>query len=88
VRALASTAATPVWLVLMLATGLSWWLGAEHEAGRAASGVVMAIAFTKVGFIGMYFQELRHAPLALRLLFCTWCVVVCGAVLGIFLVGR
>jgi hypothetical protein len=74
--------------VLMLATGLSWWLGGEHEAGRAASVAVMAVAFTKVGFIGMYFQELRYAPLALRLLFGAWCVVICVAVLGIYLVGR
>lgn len=85
---LARTAVTPVWLLLMAATGLSLWLGADHGLGARtlATVVVIAVAFVKVRFIGMYFMELRHAPLALRLAFHAWCAVGCLAVVGIYLV--
>jgi hypothetical protein len=89
IRPLLRQPATPVWLGLVLVTCLSWWVG---TGGRSASHtvatiVVMVVAFTKVRFVGMYFMELRGAPLALRLLFQGWCVVVCCVVLGLYLAG-
>lgn len=83
--------ASVVWLVLVSATAVSWSLGVDHsfaDGGRTeASVAILAIAFVKVRFIGLYFMELRHAPQVLRGLFEAYCVVVCALVLGFFLLA-
>lgn len=62
-----------VWAVLVAATLASWSLG-------GGNAVVVAVAFVKVRLVGLYFMELRTAPLPLRGLFEGW-VLVTGAVL-------
>jgi len=79
---------TLVWLGLVCVTGVSWWLGTDHSAAhKLATIVVLGVAFTKVRFVGMYFMELRGAPLPLKLIFQGWCVVVCTTLLIMYLVG-
>jgi hypothetical protein len=89
IRSLLRQPATPVWLGLVLITCVSWWLGTGHGTSnhKIAAVVLMVVAFTKVRFVGMYFMELRAAPLALKLIFQCWCVVVCSVVLGLYLAG-
>ncbi|MGY4103750.1 cytochrome C oxidase subunit IV family protein [Nocardia sp. R16R-3T] len=87
---IARTRVTLVWLVLVSATVLSWWLGTEggHRAGGShalASVVIFLVAFVKVRFVGLYFMELRNAPLALRGLFEAYCLVACAVLVGMFL---
>ena len=77
------TAATPVWLALMALTALSLAVGGAH----GTTVLVLAVAFVKVRFIGMYFMELRHAPLALRLLFDGWVVVVWAGLIVLYQTG-
>ena len=88
--ALARTVVTPVWLLLVVATVISWMLGANYGPGNheAATVTVMVVSFVKVRFVGLYFMELRHAPLPLRLGFEAYVLVVCGAVLGLYLAGE
>ena len=76
-----------VWAALVGATALSWWLGAEHGVrdARLASLLVLLVAFAKVLAVGMYFMELRRAPLPLKLLFGGWCVVAYSALAGMYL---
>lgn len=84
------TVVVPVWVLLTVATVASWLLGADHstESNReVATTVIMTTAFAKTWFVGMYFMELRHAPLALRLLFNAWVVVGCVAVVAIYLLA-
>ena len=81
---------TPVWLLLMLATGLSWEFG--HGLGfgshySLATIAIVLIAFIKVRFIFLDFMELRTAPLWLRLLFEVWTVLVCGALIALYWSG-
>jgi hypothetical protein len=85
-RVLAHTAVAPVWALLVVATGLSWWLGANHGLGLD-DHTTATVAFVKVRYIGVYFMELRHAPLVLRLIFQAWCAAFCALVLGIYLVA-
>jgi heme/copper-type cytochrome/quinol oxidase subunit 4 len=91
VRSLVRTAVTPVWFFLVLATAVSWWLGADQglgaDAHEIATVLVICVAFIKVGFVGMYFMELRHAPRALRLIFQAWCTIVSVVLVLIYLVG-
>ena len=80
-----------VWLLLVAATLVSWTLGTDHALDRSgqhlASVAVLIIAFIKVRFIGLYFMELKNAPIALRLAFEIYCVGVCAMVVTMFLTG-
>jgi heme/copper-type cytochrome/quinol oxidase subunit 4 len=79
---------TLVWLGLIIATIISWIVGTDHGlAARLATSIVVLVAFVKVRFVGMYFMELREAPLPLRLIFEGYCVVVCSVVIIMYLAG-
>lgn len=78
---------TPIWLMLILATALSWQFG--HGLGfgahiHLASVAVIAIALLKVRYIFLDFMELRTAPLPLRLIFEGWILVVGGALVTLY----
>lgn len=80
---------TAVWILLMVATCTSWWLGTDHSLftsdHRIAGAAVITIAFIKVFFIGRDFMHLRDAPRALAAVFIAWVVGVCGIVISIYL---
>jgi hypothetical protein len=78
-----------VWVVLVAATLLSFWLGTDHGLGSAeARGVlILVVAFVKIRFVGRYFMELRTAPTPLRVLFEGWCLAVCLALIAFYLLG-
>jgi hypothetical protein len=80
--------ATFVWALLMAATGLSWWLGADDakNAGnmQTVTEMLMLIAFVKVRFVIHYFMEIRHAPVALRMACDVWVVAVGGSLIGLY----
>ena len=90
-RELIRTPVTPIWAGLMLATGYSWWVGADDSAGAGDASLVtvsiLIVAFAKVHFVGMHFMELRHAPAPLRLMFHGWYLVFCVAMVLIYLVA-
>jgi hypothetical protein len=86
------TRTTAVWLVLTLATLLSWSLGGHHTLGmsnsHALAGIaILLIAFVKVRFVGLYFMDLRGAPTVLRIIFETYCAVVFVALAAMFLIA-
>lgn len=81
-----------IWVLLMIATALSWWLGTGHRVAEtpgnpAAWAGLMLIAFVKVRWILMDFMELRTAPLLLRLLFEAWVVAVCATIIVNYLIA-
>jgi caa(3)-type oxidase subunit IV len=83
------TPATAAWIVLILATIVSWTLGTTHGFNNytLASVVILIIAFIKVRLVGLYFMELREAPTVLRGLFEAYCIIVCAVVVGAFLLA-
>jgi len=80
---------TAVWALLVGATLLSFWLGTDHglSSTEARSLIILVVAFVKVRFVGLYFMELRTAPVALRALFEGWCLVVCLGLIGFYLLA-
>lgn len=76
-----------VWFTLIAATLLSFWLGTDHglSSAEARTIVIMIVAFVKIRFIGLYFMELRTAPIPLRALFEGYCLVVCVVLIGFYL---
>jgi hypothetical protein len=81
------TRTTAVWFLLILATLTSWRLGTDHGLGshEAASVAIVVVAFVKVRLVGLYFMELREAPVVLRGLFEAYCLAVCTLVLAMYL---
>ena len=78
---------TLVWVALVLATIVSWWLGTDHglDDATAASVVILVIAMLKVRCVGLYFMDLRHAPTALRGVFEAYCLGLLAALVGLYL---
>ncbi|MEM7469215.1 MAG: cytochrome C oxidase subunit IV family protein [Pseudomonadota bacterium] len=76
-----------IWLLLIIATALSWLMGGEHQtplsAGQMAS-VVLLIALIKVRFVIRYFMEVREAAKSLRLATDLWVVGVAVVLLGLY----
>jgi hypothetical protein len=89
--ALIRTNATLVWLILSGLTVVSWALGTQHGLGGAnhvpASVAILVVAVFKVRLVGLYFMELRDAPVALRALFEGYCVILLGLLVGMLLLG-
>lgn len=77
-----------VWFVLIAATLLLWYLGTEHGVrnDHLATVLIMIVAFIKWRFVGLYFMELRDAPVPLRMIFEVQCATVCTVVLGVYLI--
>jgi caa(3)-type oxidase subunit IV len=84
--ALLRTRATLVWLALIVATLVSWTIGTSDGLhAELATTVVLLVAFVKARFIGLYFMELREAPLALRGIFEFYCVLVAAVLIALYL---
>lgn len=77
---------TIVWLILMAVTGLSWVLGANHGIVTKNSFIETAfliiLAFFKIRLIMLYFMEVRHGPITLRLSCEAWVFISCIGVLA------
>jgi caa(3)-type oxidase subunit IV len=69
------------WLVLLVATGITWQLGEAGAAGTLAIVAMLAIAFVKGRLVILDFMELREAPLMWRLLLEGWLILVSGLIL-------
>jgi hypothetical protein len=79
---------TLVWAVLIALTFASFLVGIEQsvDAANAAAVVIVGLALFKVRLIGIHFMDLRVAPLALRLMFEGYVLVVFVALATIDLV--
>ena len=78
------TRITATWLLLVLATLISWESARGDGSPRLATSAVLAIAFVKARCIGLEFMELRTAPLPLRLIFEAWVAIVCAGLLALY----
>lgn len=80
------SAATVVWLILVGATLLSWYLGSGAGVfGHLISSIlIIVVAIVKIRLVGMYFMELRDAPRPLRLGFDAYCLALCLVLIGLF----
>ena len=83
------TTVTWVWLLLMGATAASFWVAVDHgvTVRETATALVVTVAVAKVYLVGMYFMELRHAPLLLKGAFNAWCAGCWAAILGVYFMG-
>ena len=77
------------WVVLMVLTAASWWVGADHDAiglGRNVSMIsILVLTFAKIYVVGHSFMELREAAPWLTRTFSAWCVLLCLVLSGMYL---
>jgi caa(3)-type oxidase subunit IV len=78
------TPAVLVFIVLMIATIVSWWIGQGSGFPHTAV-IVISIAFIKCFLVGLYFMEIIHAPDFLRLALLAWCGAGLIGINGIYL---
>ena len=69
------------WLVLMVATAITWYLGEVGAAGTSAIVAMLLIAFIKGRLVILDFMELREAPRMWRVLLEGWLILVSGLIL-------
>jgi hypothetical protein len=89
VRAIIRSQAGLAWLILVALTALSSVLGTHHVLGNGAAVALVIISVTvfKVRLVGLYFMELRVAPLYLRCIFEGYCVVLFCLLTSLYLVA-
>ena len=82
-------AITLAWMVLFVATAISWYLGQDStQVTSLAAGIaILSLAFFKVRLILLYFMELRFAPQPWRGIFELWVVAVWAAVIYLYVMG-
>lgn len=74
--------ATVIFTLLVMVTGISFWLTAGHgaavlgETQKVVWTQIVFLAFLKVRWVLLDFMELRSAPIKLRLLFEVWVIGV------------
>ena len=86
-RSLRMDPAVIVWLVLVLATFLSWWLATErwHGGGDLGAVAILIVAAVKIRAVGLHFMELRDAPPLLRAMFEFYVVALLAGLVGFLL---
>lgn len=80
--------AIAAWSVLAVLTVVSWLLGTEHGFGDShvpASIVIFVVAAFKVRVVGLYFMELKSAPIPLRGVFEVYCAVLLCVLTAMYL---
>lgn len=85
-----NTALNRIWLALLLATGVTYWLGESGLSGSAGMLPVLlmfAMAAAKGLWVIYDFMELRHAPRMWRVLLVGWLAFVTGMIVLAYWIG-
>ena len=69
------------WLVLIVATAITWYLGEVGAAGTISIIAMLLIAFVKGRLVILDFMELREAPRMWRVLLEGWLILVSSLIL-------
>ncbi len=73
-----------IWLLLLLATAVTWWLGESGQVGTGSIApvlVIFAMALLKGWYVVLDFMKLRSAPVLWRRLLQGWLVLVIALIL-------
>lgn len=85
-----NTALNRIWLALLLATGVTYWLGESGLSGSAGMLPVLlmfAMAAAKGLWVIYDFMELRHAPRMWRVLLVGWLTFVTSMIVLAYWIG-
>jgi hypothetical protein len=71
-----------VWLLLVAATLIGWFVTEDVEAARWGSTTVILIAAFKINLVIAHFMELDWQPAAYRIVLSGWILVVSAIIIG------
>jgi cytochrome c oxidase subunit IV len=71
-----------VWLLLFVATLISWFVTEDVEAARWGSTAVILIAAFKINMVIAHFMELNWQPAPYRIVLSGWILVVSTIIIG------
>lgn len=80
-----------IWLGLLAATAVTYWLGESGLSGSAGMAPVLimfGLAFAKGFWVVYDFMEVRHAPPLWKRLLLGWLVLVVSAILLAYWIGQ
>ena len=80
-----------IWLFLLLATGITYWLGESGQlagAGMLPVLVIFVLAFVKGLWIIYDFMDLRHAPALWTRLLVGWLGFVTSMIVLAYWIGQ
>ncbi len=69
-----------IWLVLLAATGVTWFVGESGAAGAAAVAVILGLALVKGWLVIREFMALKQASIRWRLAVVGWLALVLGLI--------
>jgi hypothetical protein len=75
------------WLLLVLATGVTFGLRVEDFVGLAAGAATLGLAYFKGRLVILEFMELRHAPPVWRGIVEGWLVLVTVMIFAVYWMG-
>lgn len=80
-----------IWIALLIATGVTFWLGESGLSGSAGMTPVL-LMFTLAAAKGLWviydFMELRHAPALWKRLLVGWLGFVTGMIVLAYWIGQ
>ncbi|MEY4592005.1 MAG: hypothetical protein RIR18_900 [Pseudomonadota bacterium] len=86
-----NSTANRVWVILIIATATTYWVGESgmtNNNGTRAVWAMFGLAFVK-GFLIIYdYMELRHAPTKWKLGIISWLVFVISLILFAYWLGQ
>lgn len=76
-----------IWGFLLVATGITWWMGDHGLAGKGVVITIMVLAFIKGLGVALEFMELKSAPALWRWVILGWLLTVTGIILATYWMG-
>jgi len=70
-----------IWIVLLLATAFTWWLGESGAAGRTAVLTMLGVAGLKGVLVIRDFMDLRHVKVLWQAIVTGWLALVLALVM-------
>jgi hypothetical protein len=75
-----------VWLLLLIATGLTAWIAGMDAGEHWATSAILAVAALKIALVMAWFMELRWAPTPWQMAFGAWLLAVSALLIVGFIV--
>ena len=77
-----------IWLALLAATGVTWWIGERGAAGMVPMLVMLGLAGFKGALIVLDFMALRRVRLLWPMLLLMWLTIVLGVIVWTYSVSQ
>lgn len=86
-RLLALQSPFSLWLIVAIATLVTWQVGEQGASGLAITSSLFALAIYKGSLIANHFMRLNQAPRLWQTLVLSWLILTCSLILLAYYLG-